>query len=50
LGHKSLIKILNNGSAEVEPSGTLDSMGKGEEGFLKMEQWKFYMINNFGTT
>jgi hypothetical protein len=36
LAHRSLIKILNNRSPTVEPCGTPDSMGKGEENFPKM--------------
>jgi hypothetical protein len=36
LAHKSLIKILNNRGPKVEPCGTPDSMGKGED-FLKMQ-------------
>jgi hypothetical protein len=31
LAHKSLIKLLSNGIHKVEPCGTLNSVGKGEE-------------------
>jgi hypothetical protein len=36
LAHISLIKILSNTGSKVEPCGTPDSMGKGEEEFPKV--------------
>jgi hypothetical protein len=35
-GRTLLIKILNNRGPKVEPCGTPDSMGKGEEDFHKV--------------
>jgi hypothetical protein len=36
MAHKSLIKTLKNRGPRLEPCGTPDSMGKGEEDFPKV--------------
>jgi hypothetical protein len=36
LEHKSLIKILNSSGPIVEPCGTTDDIGNGEENFPKV--------------
>jgi hypothetical protein len=41
LAHKSLAKVLNSRSAEVEPCANPENVGKCEEKFPKCEQQRF---------